>query len=437
MASRWLLCRTACCALFLASAVLRAGEPQQSSPAAPTPSTDRATIDRYCVTCHNSRNSNRRPRTRHAGRHARCRLRRDVGRRSSARFAPAPCRRLDRLALTTPPTTRCLPISRGARSRRRGASKSWPHRHVPAADPHRVPERDPRSPRARRRRRRAAAARRCELRLRQRGRGRPVADADRTLPLRRAESDAPGGRHARCRRRPSASSSLPPDLTQEEHVDGLPFGTRGGDDRPPHVPARRRIRVQVRLMRNRNENVEGLTEPHQLEVTLDGERLQLFTVTPNRNRMGDYYADEGVDKAPAASRAGDGGPHAVGVAFLAKNAALIETERQPYDAHFNMNRHPRAAAGRAHVSITGPFERNQSCEPRRDTQPAAHLRVPPGAACRTDGVREADRLDRGAARLSASGERQRDIAVPLRLLRGSAPRRAASTPASRWRCARS
>ena len=42
--------------------------------------------------------------------------------------------------------------------------------------------------------------------------------------------------------------------------------------------------IQVRLVRDRNENVEGLTEPHEMEITLDGERLQVFTVTPNRNR---------------------------------------------------------------------------------------------------------------------------------------------------------
>ena len=55
MASRWLLRLTACCAVLLASAVLRAGEPQQVSAAAPAVSPDRATLDRYCVTCHNSR----------------------------------------------------------------------------------------------------------------------------------------------------------------------------------------------------------------------------------------------------------------------------------------------------------------------------------------------------------------------------------------------
>jgi mono/diheme cytochrome c family protein len=78
--------------------------------------------------------------------------------------------------------------------------------------------------------------------------------------------------------------TLPPDVTQEGHVDGLPFGTRGGTIVAHTFPRGGEYEVRVRLMRNRNENVEGLTEPHQLEVTLDGERLQLFTVTPNRNR---------------------------------------------------------------------------------------------------------------------------------------------------------
>src|SRR5215204_2778564 len=149
--------------------------------------------------------------------------------------------------------------------------------------------------------------------------------------------------------------TLPPDVTQEEHVDGLPFGTRGGTIVRHTFPRAGEYEIQVRLMRNRNENVEGLTEPHQLEVTIDGERLQLFTVTPNRNRLGDYYADEGVDKHLQLRVPVTAGPHAIGAAFLARNAALVETERQPYDAHFNMNRHPRLQPAVHTVSITGPL----------------------------------------------------------------------------------
>jgi mono/diheme cytochrome c family protein len=150
--------------------------------------------------------------------------------------------------------------------------------------------------------------------------------------------------------------TLPPDLTQEEHVDGLPFGTRGGTLVRHTFPRDGEYEIQVRLMRNRNENVEGLNEPHQLEVILDGQRLELFTVTPNRNRMGDYYADEGVDKHLQLRARISAGPHDVGATFLRKNGAFVETERQPYDAHFNMNRHPRLTPAVYTLSVTGPFD---------------------------------------------------------------------------------
>ena len=39
------------------------------------------------------------------------------------------------------------------------------------------------------------------------------------------------------------------------------------------------------------------------------------------------------------------GPHKIAVTFRKKTSALIETERQPYLAHFNADRHPRIAAG--------------------------------------------------------------------------------------------
>ena len=74
---------------------------------------------------------------------------------------------------------------------------------------------------------------------------------------------------------------LPPDRTQRDHVDGLPFGTRGGTVVNHIFPFDGEYEIQVRLQRNRNENVEGLTEPHDVELSLDGERLQLFTMEPN------------------------------------------------------------------------------------------------------------------------------------------------------------
>ena len=153
---------------------------------------------------------------------------------------------------------------------------------------------------------------------------------------------------------------VPVDRTQEDHVEGLPFGTRGGTAVNHTFPFDGEYEIQVRLQRNRNENVEGLTEPHEVELTLDGERLQVFTMEPSRNMVMQadavYYADEGIDNHLNVRLSATAGPHVVGATFIKKNSALLETTRQPYDAHFNMDRHPRQQPAVRSVSIVGPFD---------------------------------------------------------------------------------
>ena len=164
-------------------------------------------------------------------------------------------------------------------------------------------------------------------------------------------------------RTPAAGSRvvvLPADRTQEDHVDGLPFGTRGGTALAHTFPADGDYEIQVRLQRNRNENVEGLTEPHDVEVTLDGERLQVFVMEPTRETViqanSTYYADAGIDNHLNVRVSVTSGPHLVGASFIKKNSSLVETTRQPYQAHFNMDRHPRQQPAVRTVSIAGPFD---------------------------------------------------------------------------------
>jgi hypothetical protein len=145
---------------------------------------------------------------------------------------------------------------------------------------------------------------------------------------------------------------LPADLTQEEHFDDLPFGTRGGTVVHYTFPLDAEYRIQLRLSRDRNEQVEGLTEPHQLELTLDGERIQLFTVTPPPNGESHDLVDKNLYvRIPVKA-----GSHALGVAFLKKPSVLLETKRQPYEAHFNLDRHPRIQPALYSISIIGPYD---------------------------------------------------------------------------------
>ena len=88
---------------------------------------------------------------------------------------------------------------------------------------------------------------------------------------------------------------------------------------------------------------------------MDGKRLELLTVKPNRNQVGTYYADEAVDKDLKTRVQVQAGAHELAVTFLRKTFALPETERQPYIAHYNMDRHPRIQPAVYSVSIAGPF----------------------------------------------------------------------------------
>jgi Protein of unknown function (DUF1587)/Planctomycete cytochrome C len=71
-----------------------------------------------------------------------------------------------------------------------------------------------------------------------------------------------------------------PDLTQEEHVEGLPLGTRGGAVIPYTFPLAGEYEITLRLTRDRNEEVEGLYEPHTMELLLDRARVAEFAVQP-------------------------------------------------------------------------------------------------------------------------------------------------------------
>jgi hypothetical protein len=142
-----------------------------------------------------------------------------------------------------------------------------------------------------------------------------------------------------------------PDLTQEGHVEGLPLGTRGGLRIPYTFPQDGEYGIQVWLTRDRNEKIEGLREPHEMEVLLDRKRLASLTVKPPPRKE----SDEQVDKNLKARIKATAGPHDLGVTFVQNPASLQETKRQPYQAHYNLHRHPRISPAVFQVSITGPY----------------------------------------------------------------------------------
>lgn len=151
--------------------------------------------------------------------------------------------------------------------------------------------------------------------------------------------------------------TLRPDLTQEDHFDGLPIGTRGGTQLTHTFPVDAEYEITVRLARDRNEHVEGLRGTHQVEVMIDRERTRLFQVEPSPT--GDHSA---VDTHLTFRIPMKAGPHQVAVTFPKLPNLLKETERQPYPAHFNMDRHPRITPALYSITINGPFNSTQASD---------------------------------------------------------------------------
>ena len=155
---------------------------------------------------------------------------------------------------------------------------------------------------------------------------------------------------------------VPADQTQEDHVTGLPIGTRGGALIPYNFPQSGEYEIQIRLARDRNEEVEGLYERHQLQVLLDRELVIDFEVKPPKDKNHSL-----VDAHLVARLQATAGPHKVGVTFVKKPKTLLETKREPYAAHFNMHRHPRLSPAVYQVSIAGPFTTTLAITPEQST----------------------------------------------------------------------
>jgi Protein of unknown function (DUF1592)/Protein of unknown function (DUF1588)/Protein of unknown function (DUF1587)/Protein of unknown function (DUF1585)/Protein of unknown function (DUF1595)/Planctomycete cytochrome C len=146
---------------------------------------------------------------------------------------------------------------------------------------------------------------------------------------------------------------VPPDVTQEGHVSGLPIGTRGGVLFPYTFAQNGEYDIQIYLARGYAGDVDGLKDaqlPHEIKVLLDRTPIGEFTI--QRPANGD---DSLIDRNLKIRVPVTAGPHQVGVTFLKNSSSLIETARQPLQSRFNERRHPRITPAISQVSITGPY----------------------------------------------------------------------------------
>lgn len=139
-----------------------------------------------------------------------------------------------------------------------------------------------------------------------------------------------------------------PDITQEYHIPGLPIGTSGGILIPYNFPANGEYEISARLMRDRNEHVEGLRRQYEMEFILDRKRVAMFSIKSPKSESDHAKADHHLNTVITVSA----GPHNLGVTFPKNPVSLVETKRQPYQARINFHRSPRQTPAVYEVSIT-------------------------------------------------------------------------------------
>ncbi|HEX6994458.1 MAG TPA: DUF1592 domain-containing protein [Gammaproteobacteria bacterium] len=104
---------------------------------------------------------------------------------------------------------------------------------------------------------------------------------------------------------------MPLELPQDESIDGLPFGTRGGLYVQSYFPLDAEYTFHVEMER-------AAREPHEIEITIDGERAASGKVGEGGGRG---RAAEVLEFTVPVSA----GPHEVGVTFVRRTLALDES----------------------------------------------------------------------------------------------------------------
>jgi hypothetical protein len=117
--------------------------------------------------------------------------------------------------------------------------------------------------------------------------------------------------------------TVPDDYSQEGHVDGLPFGTRGGMLIRHYFPADGEYVISWAPVRQNTGALYGIgRKGEQLEVLVDGERIRLFNLDT------DVPANTNADKNEVRV-AVKAGMRSVGLAFLATG----------FTPHSDINKH--------------------------------------------------------------------------------------------------
>ena len=156
------------------------------------------------------------------------------------------------------------------------------------------------------------------------------------------------------------------DASQSRHVEGLPLGTVGGFEIQRNIPLDGEYAFQVKLFRTNLGTMRGLEFPHQLEISVDGQRVHLASFggdrdvrasSDNPTTTGDEIDNRFSVRVPLKA-----GPRKITVAFIEKTHGYNTRRLQSY---IRSSADTIDFSGFPHIDqfiMTGPFNPTGSGE---------------------------------------------------------------------------
>jgi hypothetical protein len=149
------------------------------------------------------------------------------------------------------------------------------------------------------------------------------------------------------------------DASQDRHVEGLPIGTVGGMLARTTLPLDGEYVIQPRLFRTNLGAMRGLEYPHQIEITVDGARVHLASFGGDEDFKASLrnptLAGDDVDGRARVRVKLTAGPHTIGVAFIEKPASQNSWRLQPFVRSSHDTFDPTGYPHLDVFSVTGPY----------------------------------------------------------------------------------
>ncbi len=148
------------------------------------------------------------------------------------------------------------------------------------------------------------------------------------------------------------------DLSQDQHMEGLPLGTVGGMEVEHTFPLDAEYEFRLGLFRNNLEIMRGIERTHQIELSIDDERIFLRPVGGPEDLASMRNPTDGSDAIDARFRIRipvKAGPHKIVATFLQKRG--VGTGR--LEGFVRSSVDTFEATGRPHletITILGPYK---------------------------------------------------------------------------------